>query len=549
MGRATWQPPDVVASGRIGVRLTVALLALVVLDLVIRQVVPGTVAVVALAVVAVMGVAGRRIDWDRITELPVGSWAQYAWTSAGLVAWAAYVGAVGDPAPDQMILILAVAVIASAVGFPIAGQVAMYAVAIGSLIAGRLLAGSPMLATTLVLEVGLLLVLALVAATVSLHLREARRTAGWMRAAAERRSDLIHAVASLSRLDPQEAMEAAVSALVELGFDAAAISELEDGVLRPRAHRGFPSSNPPSELRGDRGVASRALTEAQTVVVEDYPSDPAALDRRPDVGSVVAAPIVVDGIPSGAVIGARRTKGHIPPLQVEVIETLAAQAGRVIANARRYAAEHETGRRLADLNHMKSELLASVSAELRAPLTVVRGVSETLKARPELLDSDDELLRRLNANADRLADMIHDLLDFSRLQAGRYELDAVPVDLALLVRDAAHPSVRVQTVGSVIALADERLLRRALGHLLAGGERVYVPTDVTIDGAGEGDKVTVEIRMRRDQHRSSGGAIGVSLASEILASHEARLELDDSGPDVMAVRFALDAPGVAEVAR
>lgn len=540
MGATAWQPPDVATSGRIGVRVTAALVVLVVVDLVVSGIVPGVVAVIAIAVVATLGLVGRRIDWDSMAERSTGTWIPYLWTVSGLVAWAVYVGAVGSQSSDHLVLVLAVAVIASAVGYPLRGQIVMYTATAAALVAGRVGAGTTDLIPTVVLDVGLLLLLAAVSATVSIHLRRARRTAAAMRAAAERRSGLIRAVASLSRLDPQEAMNSAVAALIGLGFDAAAVVELEGGRLRPRAHRGFAEERPPRDIPEGEGVVGRVLARCRTIVVDDYRSDPAALPYRPTTGSVVAAPIIIDGAATGAVIGVRREKGPVPADQVEVLETIASQSGRVLANARRFATEHEMGLRLAELNHMKSELLANVSSELRAPLTVVQGAAETLRRHPDLLDGDDAFLGRLNSQADRLAGMIHDLLDFTRLQAGRYDLTTGHLDIEAIVREAAHPSVVVSTEGHTCVDADERLLRRAIGHLLDAGERAFLPTDVHIRGDEHG-MVEVEIQLRRDRDRTGRGTIAVSLASEILASHGAALELAHMGPGRAVVRFSLPA--------
>ena len=534
-----WRPPDVVTSGRAGVHVTVGLLALVAIDMLLRSAVPGPVAIGVLIAVGLGGIAGHRLDWQAISSRPLGTLLPYLWTSGGLIAWAAYVGISGPEAVHRLVLILAVAVVASAVGYPLRGQVAMYALALVSLVVGSAWAGVDPLGASIALHAGLLAILALVSALVSEHLRNARQRATGSREEAERRAQLLQAVASLSRLDPDEMMHTAVGALRDLGFDAAAVNELHDGQLVPRAHAGFPPDRPPMELPPGEGIAGRAFRDGETIVVEDYQADPASLGHRPDVGSVVAAPIPGEEEPAGVVLGAREPRGAVPALLVEIVETVARQAGRMLAHAERYDAEHATAARLAELNQMKSMLLASVSSELRAPLTMVRGLGETLHRRPELLDTDPTLIDRLNANARSLSEMIHDLLDFTRLQSGRYELRGEPVDIAAIARESAPVEVEVETSGPTITIGDSRLLRRAVRNLLQDLQNAFEPMSVHVDGTHRPGEVTVSIDLRRTGRLQASGAIGLTLASEVLASHGADIELDDTGREHVAVRFTL----------
>ncbi|MDX1659059.1 MAG: GAF domain-containing sensor histidine kinase [Nitriliruptorales bacterium] len=534
-----WRPPDVVTSGRAGVDVTVGLVALVVIDMLLRSAVPGPVALAVLGVIALAGVAGHRLDWAAIATSPLGTAFPYLWTTTGMIGWAVYVGLVGPSAAHRLVLVLAAAVVASAVGYPLRGQLAMYGLAFASLVLGFAWAGVDDLGASVLLQAGLLGTVALVSSLVSGHLRAARRRAARSRAAAERRAQLLQAVASLSQLDSEEMMQTAVEALRDLGFAAAAVNVLDDGRLVPHAHVGFPDDRPPGELPPGEGVAGRTFAAGRTTVIEDYQADPDSLDHRPEVGSVVATPIPGDGRPAGVVLGVRSQRGAVPPLAVEVVETVARQAGRMLANAERYDAEQATAARLAELNETKSALLASVSSELRAPLTMVQGLGETLHHRPDLLDDDRALIERLNAHARALSDKIHDLLDFTRLQSGRYELRGEPVDLAVLARDAAPPSVEVEAVGTTITIGDRRLLDRAIRNLLQELQTAFEPRKVRVDGRSADDAVHVSIGLRRTGTLQASGAIGVTLASEILATHGAEIDLDDGDGEQVTVSFSL----------
>jgi signal transduction histidine kinase len=131
-------------------------------------------------------------------------------------------------------------------------------------------------------------------------------------------------------------------------------------------------------------------------------------------------------------------------------------------------------------NEAKSNFLANMSHELRTPLNGIIGFSEMLIGRyfGEMNAKQDEYLNDIHASARRLLNLINDLLDLSKVEAGKYELHEESVDLGEIVRQAVHDhrdslaraglSVDVQLADNLPSLrADGIKLRQVIDNVLA----------------------------------------------------------------------------------
>src|SRR5262249_53013976 len=146
---------------------------------------------------------------------------------------------------------------------------------------------------------------------------------------------------------------------------------------------------------------------------------------------------------------------------VATLRTLAAQSVLAIQNARLFREIEEKGRQLEVASHHKSEFLANMSHELRTPLNAVIGFSEVLSERMfgELNEKQDEYLKDIHASGQHLLSLINDILDLSKIEAGRMELELTDFDLPMTI-DNAMTLIRERAARRSIAMhttVDERL--------------------------------------------------------------------------------------------
>jgi signal transduction histidine kinase len=175
------------------------------------------------------------------------------------------------------------------------------------------------------------------------------------------------------------------------------------------------------------------------------------------------------------------TRSEVRPFtdkQIELVETFADQAVIAIENVRLFDEIQDKSRQLADASQHKSQFLANMSHELRTPLNAIIGVSEMLREDAEALKQDIEPLDRVLGAARHLLALINDILDLSKIEAGRMDLALSSFALTPLINDvvktieplAAKNSnqVAVHCEAAIgVMQADQMRLRQALLNLLS----------------------------------------------------------------------------------
>jgi len=238
------------------------------------------------------------------------------------------------------------------------------------------------------------------------------------------------------------------------------------------------------------------MLEAKTVQVSDVLADPEyALSDLQKIGGyrgALGVPLLREGHVMGAIFLARTVPQPFSDKQIELIESFADQAVIAIENVRLFDEIQDKSRQLAEASQHKSQFLANMSHELRTPLNAIIGVSEMLREDAEALKQDTEPLDRVLGAGRHLLALINDILDLSKIEAGRMELALTTFALAPLIDDvvktieplAAKNSNNVSVnceaaIGTVHA--DQMRLRQALLNLMSNANKFTDRGTITID--------------------------------------------------------------------
>jgi len=213
----------------------------------------------------------------------------------------------------------------------------------------------------------------------------------------------------------------------------------------------------------------------------------------------------------------RKTPGEFSSEIVELLKTFATQSALAIQNARLFREIEIKSRQLEAVSRHKSEFLANMSHELRTPLNAIIGFSEVLNERMfgELNEKQEEYLKDIYASGQHLLSLINDILDLSKIEAGRMELEVSDFDLPaaidnalILVRErASRRGITLERaiddrVGTV--RGDERKVKQVLPNLLSNALK-FTP---------EGGRIDVRAAVTDGMAEISVADTGVGIAPE-----------------------------------
>ncbi|HYU20315.1 MAG TPA: response regulator, partial [Chloroflexota bacterium] len=254
-----------------------------------------------------------------------------------------------------------------------------------------------------------------------------------------------------SSLDLQTVLTSIVSQADRLsGTDGAVIYEYDESVgqFRLRAAHKFDDQMlqvlRTTSLRIGEGAVGRAAAARKPVEIPDTLAEGAyggplrAVVEQSGHRALLAVPLLRKDRVLGGLVVARKSPGEFPPAVVELMQTFASQSALAIQNARLFQEIEEKSRELQVASQHKSDFLANMSHELRTPLNAIIGYSEMLQEEAEELGHDAFIpdLEKINAAGKHLLGLINDILDLSKIEAGRMDLYLESFAVADLVRDA-----------------------------------------------------------------------------------------------------------------
>jgi signal transduction histidine kinase len=258
------------------------------------------------------------------------------------------------------------------------------------------------------------------------------------------------------------------------------------------------------------GVTTEVMERRQAVQVHDIAV--AGAEENPirrrliEAGhrALLGVPLLSEEEVIGVLAVTRKTPGEFEAETVRLLSTFATQSALAIQNARLFLEIEDKSRQLEVASQHKSEFLANMSHELRTPLNAIIGFSEVLSERMfgELNEKQEEYLKDIYASGTHLLSLINDILDLSKIEAGRMELELTDFHLPQAI-DNALMLVRERAGRRGIALehsvderlgeirGDERKIKQVLLNLLSNAlkftpERGRVEVRAgTVDGMAE----------------------------------------------------------------
>ena len=273
--------------------------------------------------------------------------------------------------------------------------------------------------------------------------------------------------------------------------------------------------------------------------------------------SWVVVPMLRDDVTIGSIGVTRREAGGFTADEIALLQMFADQAVIAIENVRLFKELEAANRELAAASQHKSEFLANMSHELRTPLNAIIGFSEVLTDRMfgELNEKQDEYLKDIYASGTHLLSLINDILDLSKIEAGRMELELTDFHLPtaldnalMLVRERAqrrsltlHQDV---DAGVDQVRADERKIRQVVLNLLSNaikftpeGGRIELAAvlkdgcvEVSVSDTGVGiaredqEKVFEEFRqVGTAEKKAEGTGLGLTLCRKFIELHGGRI--------------------------
>jgi GAF domain-containing protein len=251
-------------------------------------------------------------------------------------------------------------------------------------------------------------------------------------------------------------------------------------------------------VRASRATTvGRALLECRPVQIVDVQADPDyAFDEAQKMfafRTVLAVPMLREGIPKGVIALVKTEVEAFTDKQIALVETFADQAAIAIENVRLFDEIQEKSRQLGEASQHKSQFLANMSHELRTPLNAIIGVTEMLleDARDFKRDDEVEPLDRVLGAGRHLLALINDILDLSKIEAGRMELHLETFPLVPLINDVAKTIEPMATKNGnqvvIVSLpdlgtihADQIRCRQALLNLASNANKFTEKGTVTI---------------------------------------------------------------------
>jgi signal transduction histidine kinase len=235
--------------------------------------------------------------------------------------------------------------------------------------------------------------------------------------------------------------------------------------------------------------------------------------------------------------------------------------------------------RLKEIDNMKSEFVSTVSHEFRTPLTSMNmGLSMVINEDTgELNEEQKELLEAAYEDVERLTELVNDLLDLSKIESGKIEMEFDKVDVNDIIEKTLNPFHKQaeekeielkfkQSEDNIFAYADPSKISWVISNLIGNALRYADEGKIEVDAEIKGRRVLVSVadngpgipkeyqskifekfvRAGSDKEEKSGTGLGLAIAKEIITAHNGRIWVDSEEGEGSTFSFYIPRYGYQE---
>ena len=376
-----------------------------------------------------------------------------------------------------------------------------------------------------------------------------------------------------STLDLETVLTSIVRHAVQLSkADAGTIYEFDETeqVFIPRINYGlsdeFIQAMRDSKQRvGDKTVLGQSAEKRLPEQIPDLvnvPNYPISYMKQTDFRALLAVPLLRKDRHIGGLVIRRKVAGKFTEPVVDLLQTFAAQSVIAIHNARLFHEIEDKGREIEIANKHKSEFLANMSHELRTPLNAILGYTELIidNIYGDVPEKIQEVLERVEKNGRHLLNLINDVLDLSKIEAGRLTLSLNEYSMQDIIQTVftsvealaaeKNLNLKVKIPGILeTGKGDEQRIAQVILNLLGNAikftEQGEVDVEATVSnesflvsvtdtgpGLSETDQKKIFEEFRQADGSSTrvkgGTGLGLSISKKIVEMHGGRIWVDSS---------------------
>ena len=332
----------------------------------------------------------------------------------------------------------------------------------------------------------------------------------------------------------------------------------------------------------DEGLSGYVVRTGEPILIEEN-----LMDRLADYGvgligepasSWLGVPLLVGGEVLGVMaVQSYSTETSYDEHDLELLTAVASQTAIALESAKLYEEAVETAERLREVDRLKSQFLANMSHELRTPLNSIIGFSRVVLKGIDgpITERQQEDLEAIHNSGQHLLGLINDILDVSKIEAGKMELDFERVDLKEIIDGVMSTAIALvkdkpvklqQSVPDDLPLitADERRVRQILLNLVANAAKFTAEGSIRVRAEADGSEVCVSVmdtgpgiaeekvegifepftQVDASTTREHGGTgLGLTISHSFVQLHGGRIWVDSEVGEGTTFYFALPIEG------